>query len=493
MAQYRFSAKVISRKTGRSAVAAAAYRAGERLHDERLDMPFDYSRRGGVEHSEILLPTGAPDRFADRHTLWNAVEAVERREDAQVAREIQLSLPHELTFEQRHELVREFVQTQFVDRGMIADIAMHLPDADGDDRNYHAHIMLTTRAVSEEGFGLKERSWNSKELLQEWREEWAEIQNRALRLHLGADAPQVTHLSLEDQGIDREATVHLGPTASAIERKGERSERGDLNREIGASNEARAEWLVRRRQIEDELLERGRQFEDTPRGLADELGKLRVTMEAERDKWTAELRAKTVPEVVRGGDIRRAIDGPARERARLAERHLARTQERVERIRSRRMRLVSWIRNPQRMIWAKIREVHALERAQREVARARVALKVREDWLRSEPGKSYVANQVHASRSAAKAVENEKRTLARKIARADKRIAAVDRVQEKMQIADKMGLKTILRPVNAKHPVQAIRALDRNVTAAVSAFPVEARQKAIQAVRSMSLGRGLSR
>ncbi|AGH49285.1 MobA/MobL protein [Sphingomonas sp. MM-1] len=153
MAQYRFSAQVISRRDGRSAVAAAAYRAGERLHDERLDMPFDYARRDGVEHSEILLPEGAPARFADRHIVWNAVEAVERRSDAQVAREVQLSLPHELTFEQRLELVRDFARTAFTDRGMIADIALHRPDRHGDERNFHAHILLTTRAIAGESFG----------------------------------------------------------------------------------------------------------------------------------------------------------------------------------------------------------------------------------------------------------------------------------------------------------------------------------------------------
>lgn len=493
VAQYRLSVKVISRGAGRNAVAAAAYRAGERLHDERLDMTFDYSRRGGVEHSEIMLPGGAPERFADRHTLWNAVEAAERRDDARVAREVQISLPHELTFEQRHELVREYVQKAFVDRGMIADIAMHLPDDEGDGRNFHAHIMLTTRSVDAEGFGLKDRNWNSKELLQDWREEWAEIQNLALRQHLGAEAPQVSHLSLEEQGIDREPTMHLGPTASAIERKGERSERGDLNREIAASNASRAEWLVRRREIEDELVRRGRQFEDTPRGLAYELGKLRLTMEAERDKWAAELRAKVVPAVIRGSDVRHAVTGVARERARQAERDFERTEKRVKSIRERRMQLVSWIRNPQRMIWAKIREVHAIERARHVVADARLAVKVRDDWLRSEAGKAYIANQVHASRSAARIVENEKRTLARKIARADKRIAVVDSVRHKMQIADEMGIKTILRPVNAKHPVQALRALDRNVNAAVGAFPPEARQRAVQAVRAMTLGLSLGR
>ena len=119
MTQYRFSAQVIKRSDGRSAVAAAAYRAGERLVDERLEMPFDYSHRAGVEHTEIMLPYDADRGLTNRSVLWNQVEAAEKRSDAQVAREVQLSLPHELSFDQRRELVRDFVQTAFVDRGMV--------------------------------------------------------------------------------------------------------------------------------------------------------------------------------------------------------------------------------------------------------------------------------------------------------------------------------------------------------------------------------------
>ena len=163
MADYRLSAQVIKRSDGRSAIAAAAYRSAERLLDERTGLTSDYSRKDGVTHAEIVAPDNTPDWMHDRAQLWNAVEAVERRKDAQLAREVQLSLPHELTDEQRKELVLGFVKEQFVAKGMIADIAIHAPSADGDQRNHHAHVMLTMRTLTNEGFGNKARDWNSPE------------------------------------------------------------------------------------------------------------------------------------------------------------------------------------------------------------------------------------------------------------------------------------------------------------------------------------------
>lgn len=132
MAIYHFSAKMISRSTGRSAVAAAAYRTAERIEDHRQGLEHDYSNRTGVLSSEILVPEGTPDSMKDRATLWNAVEAAERRKDAQLAREVTVALPHELDDAQRGELVRSFVQTAFVDRGMIADVALHAPGKEGE-------------------------------------------------------------------------------------------------------------------------------------------------------------------------------------------------------------------------------------------------------------------------------------------------------------------------------------------------------------------------
>lgn len=238
MADFRLSAKTISRGKGQSAIASAAYRSAERLMDDRTGQSHDYTRRDGVLHAEIIAPDNTPDWMHDRAQLWNSVEAVERRKDAQLAREIQLSLPHELTDEQRLELVRGYVAEQFVNHGMIADIAIHAPSAEGDERNHHAHIMLTMRELTGDGFGKKNRDWNSPEILAGWREQWAMHQNRQLERH---DHPaRVDHRSYEAQGIDREPTSHLGPVASDMERKGKASRIGDENRDRDAANTNRA-------------------------------------------------------------------------------------------------------------------------------------------------------------------------------------------------------------------------------------------------------------
>ena len=149
---------MISRSQGRSATAAIAYRAAERIEDHRTGLTFDYAGRSGVDHTEILAPDHAPDWAYDRSELWNQVERAETRKNSQVAREVRVALPAELTHAQRVELVRDFAQEQFVDRGMIADIALHAPGRDGDDRNHHAHILLTTREIGAEGFTTKNRS-----------------------------------------------------------------------------------------------------------------------------------------------------------------------------------------------------------------------------------------------------------------------------------------------------------------------------------------------
>ena len=238
MAEYRLSVNTISRGKGQSCVAAAAYRAGVDLQNERYGTAARFSDRYGVELSEIIAPDQTPDWMLDRGQLWNAVEAVEKRKDAQLAREIQLSLPHELTAEQRRDLVRGFVQEQFVNRGMIADIAIHAPSRDGDERNHHAHVMLTMREITAEGFGKKDRSWNDKALLQNWREQWAHEQNRELERH--GHESRVDHRSFADRGIDREPTQHLGAVASDMERKGKKSRIGEQNRQITNDNSDRA-------------------------------------------------------------------------------------------------------------------------------------------------------------------------------------------------------------------------------------------------------------
>lgn len=212
MAIYYFDAKVISRSKGQSVVACAAYRAADKLYDERYEKLYDYERKRGVEHSEILLPDGAPAWMGQRDKLWNAVEKVEKRNDAQLAREVKFSLPRELTLQQNIELTREFVTNVFVSRGMVADCCIHVEKASDGGSQPHAHVLLTQREIIEDGFGKKVREWNKKENLLIWRKEWAEYENRHLALN-GHDL-RVDHRSLREQGIDLIPQDKIGPVGS---------------------------------------------------------------------------------------------------------------------------------------------------------------------------------------------------------------------------------------------------------------------------------------
>ncbi|MGH6616709.1 Ti-type conjugative transfer relaxase TraA [Sphingomonas sp.] len=234
MAIYHFSAKVISRANGSSAVASAAYRSASRLHDERIDRHHDFSNKAGVVHSEVMLPEGAPAHLSDRERLWNEVEAGEKRIDAQLAREIEFAIPRELDQAEGIRLARDFVQTEFVDRGMIADLNVHWDvGADGMPKP-HAHVMLTMREVGEEGFGPKVREWNRTELLENWRERWGEHVNQRLA-ELDVDA-RIDHRSLDAQGIELEPQNKIGPAASRMTAQGLESERLDEHHDIARSN-----------------------------------------------------------------------------------------------------------------------------------------------------------------------------------------------------------------------------------------------------------------
>lgn len=221
VAIYHFSAQVISRRTGRSSTAAAAYRAGEIVLDENTGEVHDYTRKRGVIRTEILAPRGSPAWVFDRSQLWSRVELGENRKDSQVCREIEISIPHELTPLQGQLLMIGFVQSQFVAKGMVADIAFHRPGASGDNRNFHAHVMLTMRKVDGEGFGQKERNWNSNALLQQWREQWAIHANRALEQ--AGHAARIDHRSNEARGIEELPGQHMGPAVAGLVSRGERS------------------------------------------------------------------------------------------------------------------------------------------------------------------------------------------------------------------------------------------------------------------------------
>ena len=166
MAIYHLRASVISRSQGRSATAAIAYRVAERIEDRRTGLTFDYAARSGVDHTEILAPDHAPDWVRDRSELWNRVEESETRKNSQVAREVRVALPDELSHEARVALVRDFVRAAFVDRGMVADIALPAPGRPGDERNPPAHIRLTTSVSGAQSFSTKHRNWNKGELLE---------------------------------------------------------------------------------------------------------------------------------------------------------------------------------------------------------------------------------------------------------------------------------------------------------------------------------------
>ena len=234
MAIYHLHVKVIGRKSGSSAVASAAYRSASRLRDERLERTHDFSAKRGVVHSEIMLPENAPQAWSDRERLWNDVEAFEARRDAQLAREVEFALPREMTERQGIELARDFVQAEFVDQGMIADLNVHWDIAEDGTPKPHAHVMLTMRAVDENGFGKKVRDWNRTEMVERWRERWAELANERLA-ELDIDA-RIDHRSLEAQGIALEPQSQIGAPASRIESQGLEADRAEMHREIARGN-----------------------------------------------------------------------------------------------------------------------------------------------------------------------------------------------------------------------------------------------------------------
>ncbi|MBE7734360.1 Ti-type conjugative transfer relaxase TraA [Devosia faecipullorum] len=238
MAIYHLHVKVIGRKAGSSAVASAAYRSGSRLRDERIDRVQDFSNKRGVVHSEILLPENAPEAWSDRERLWNDVEAFELRKDAQLAREVEFAIPREMTQAQGIELARDFAQVDFVDQGMIADLNVHWDIGEDGMPKPHAHVMLTMREVDEDGFGKKVRDWNRTEMVEQWRERWAEHVNERLA-ELDIDA-RIDHRSLEAQGIGLEPQSQIGAPAQRIEGDGvEVADRADMHREIARNNGAR--------------------------------------------------------------------------------------------------------------------------------------------------------------------------------------------------------------------------------------------------------------
>nr|WP_243417304.1 MobQ family relaxase [Pseudoflavonifractor phocaeensis] len=258
IAIYHCNISIVSRGKGKSAVAAAAYRSGEKLTNEWDGMTHDYTRKGGVVHTEIMLPPHAPPSFSDRSTLWNSVELYEKAGNAQLAREIDAALPIELSREEQIRLVREYCSSQFVSRGMCVDYAIH----DTGKGNPHCHIMLTVRPLDKRGawaaksrkeYDLDENGerirlpsgrykthkvdltgWNDKGNALLWRKEWADLTNNFLERN---GSPQrIDYRSNAERGIDEIPTVHMGVAACQMEKKGIATEKGELNRNIQKAN-----------------------------------------------------------------------------------------------------------------------------------------------------------------------------------------------------------------------------------------------------------------
>ena len=250
--------KIVQRSNRQSAVAAAAYQSGERLFSEYDQKQKYYAEKRGIVHTEIMLPPHAPPEYADRNTLWNAAEAVEKQWNSQLARRIVLAIPREIPPEQHADLIRDYCREFFVSKGMIADFAIH----DKGDGNPHAHILLTMRAMDETGkwlpksrkvYDLDENGerirlpsgnwkshkedtvdWNDQKYGEIWRQGWAAVANRYLEAN---DRPERLDLrSYERQGLDKIPTVHMGPAVSQMEKRGIQTNIGNLNRDITAAN-----------------------------------------------------------------------------------------------------------------------------------------------------------------------------------------------------------------------------------------------------------------
>jgi hypothetical protein len=489
VASYLLRVQTIQRGEGRSAVAAAAYRSGEALVDERLAMEFDFGGKEGVEFAEIHLPDGAPRAFADREILWNAAEKAEARKDAVPARELLLALPHELDFEQRRDLVRDFVAQHVTARGMIADVAMHMPGKEGDQRNFHAHILLTTRSVSSRGFGRKDPAWRTPQQVRDWREGWAEIQNQHLRRHLGPDAPQVSHLTLSDRGIDRAPTEHMGPAATAMGRKNDRTERGERNRDIEARNDTAERLRQDYSNTADRLAASAPEVDAPIDRLVDEARKVRDELAAERATWAADLKGLKGVRAPSEKGVEREVLAEEEAALRRAHDRLSHTEARVRRVRGRRLELMQWIRNPARMIYAKHAELNAIARARRDAREAELRVSLRRQWLASPAGQAHVAARRQPALEKAADAARTRRTLVRKIKRMDRRIVAATRTLNDLAVARELGQGALKVPAHSPDATRFIRDVGGPARDALARFPAQARA---QAVDRLNRGQGRS-
>lgn len=231
-AAYRTGSRLRGRRLRQgniSVVARAAYRSGERLHDAQIDKTFDFRRKERVDYAAIYTHEYRPAWAIEREPVWNGVEAIERRKDARLAKDITAALPRDLSLKQHIALVEEFVTQEFVSRGLIADVAIHNKRSSDGGENPHVHIMLTTRPITPEGFGKKDRDLDKQEILEAWRKSYEAICNR--HLEEAGSTQRISLDSYKTRGLDRIPGVHLGHESWNLEKRGVETTRGNINRE----------------------------------------------------------------------------------------------------------------------------------------------------------------------------------------------------------------------------------------------------------------------
>ena len=240
MAIYHLSVKTFSRSKGQSATAAVAYRAGEKIKCDYEGRTHDYTKKSDVLHSEIFLPENAPSWATDREQLWNQVEQAEKRKNSTIAREFEVALPHELNEQQRIALVQDFSRQIVARHGCAVDAHLHNDNSRTKKQNFHAHIMLSTRKLEQDGFTTKTRELDERKSgeVVYWREQWARTTNEHLYKYdirdKNSNSLIIDHRSLKDQGLEREPTIKMGVGATALERKGIKTELGNFNRAVSA-------------------------------------------------------------------------------------------------------------------------------------------------------------------------------------------------------------------------------------------------------------------
>ncbi|MBQ7932416.1 MAG: MobA/MobL family protein [Clostridia bacterium] len=294
---YHFHVTQIKRSAGQSAIASAAYRSGEKLYSQYYGETSDYTRKSGVVCSGILLPSHVPPEYADRETLWNAVEQSEKHPKAQLAYSFDIALQKEFTMEENIVLVLQFLTDHFVSRGMIADYAVHAPEKDGGISNPHFHVLCPIRPLNPDGiWGAKQKreyvldehgnkirdgdgnyvfnavsttDWGTPETLEEWRQAWAELCNAKFAEKELTD--RIDHRSYERQGVEKLPTIHEGPAVRQMEAKGIQTDKGSLNRMIRKLNQMRKNILAVLNEIADIIREIKEEMSASPEPMLMEI------------------------------------------------------------------------------------------------------------------------------------------------------------------------------------------------------------------------------